>query len=275
MKEEQNPPKKTLQQEKLFKAEEILRKRKHLATKDDIKRIKQSKFKYEGKKVITDDVKKLKSLEIIPPIPKEELNDYYIEPVTIEYYVPKDSRFINEIRFLYIPLIDPPYEERYPILNDCMNKNIFFDIINVLNEYPEHTTTILDSYKERFSLLEKINHSLRDARSNPELYKTAFYLCETLLKYEPTIAYLEVLGDYISWDLNWLIRKLNEHKISFSAEDDTVAYLIKRRNIYWEENQLPYDERFEILAALFFDQAYPNRGLSIEEQDFFYNIFNR
>lgn len=261
--------------EEIIKSEEVLQKRKQLATKSDIKKIQQSKFKYEGKKVITDDVKKLKSLEIVPSIPKEELYDYYVEPVLIEYYVPKDSKFINEVRYLYIPLIDPPFVEKYSILNEMIKKNTFFDVIQVMNEYPEHTTIILESYRELFPFLERINQSLKDAKRSPELYKTAFFLCETLLKYEPTLAYLEVLGDYISWDLNWLIRKLNEYKIPFSAEDDTVAYLIKRRNMYWEENQLPYDERFEILVALFFDQAYPNRGLNIEEQSFFYNIFNR
>lgn len=275
MNEKEEVQKRKIFPEEIIKSEEVLYKRKQLATKGDIKRIKQAKFKYEGKKVVTDDVKKLKSLEVVPKIPKEEIYDYYVEPVLIEYYVPKDSKFINEIRYLFIPLIDPPFDDRYPILNQAMKKNIFFDIINVLNDYPEHTSLILESYKNTFNFIERISQTLKEAKNNPELYKTAFYLCETIIKYEPTLAYLEVLGDYISWNLNWLIRKLNENKIPFSAEDDTVTYLIKRRNLYWEENQLPYDERFEILAALFYDQAYPNRGLTLEEKDFFYDIFNK
>jgi hypothetical protein len=262
-------------EDEIIKSEEVLQKRRHLATKGDIKRIQKAGYKYEGRKVVTDDVKKLKSLEVEPKISIEERIDYYVEPVWIEYYVPKDSRFITEIRYLYIPLIDPPFDERYPLLNEMMNKNLFFDVVNVLNEHPEHTSIILESYQETFHFFEKISQAIKEAKYNPESYRTAFYLCETMMKFEPTIAYLEVLGDYISWNLNWLIRKLNELHIEFSAEDDTVSYLIKRRNIYWEENQLPYDERFEILAALFYDQAYPNRGLTIEEQDFFFNIFNK
>ncbi|MFN3605135.1 MAG: hypothetical protein ACK4UJ_10530 [Leptonema sp. (in: bacteria)] len=273
MSEEIRTPKKKLFSEEIIKSSETLQSKKRLSTKGEIKKIKQAKFKYEGKKVITDDVKKLKSLEVVPSIPKEELNDYYVEPVTIEYYVPKDSKFINEVRYLYIPLIDPPFDEKYPILNEKMKKNSFFSIIEVLEEYPEYTSLILESYRDIFSFLERIEESLKEARSNPEFYKTCFYLCERIFKFEPTLAYLEILGDYISWDLNWLIRKLNENKIKFSAEDDTIAYLIKRRNLYWEENQLPFDERFEILAALFYDLAYPNRGLSIEEQDMFFHIF--
>ncbi len=265
--------KKKLFPEEKIKSEEVLQRKRQLATRGDIKRIQKAGYKYEGKKVVTDDVKKLKSLEVEPKISSEEKIDYYVEPVWIEYYVPKDSRFITELRYLYIPLIDPPYDEKYPILNNIMKNNQFCDIENILNEYPQYTSTILESYQETFSFHERISLFLREARHNPESYKKVFYLCETLMKFEPTLAYLEILGDYISWNINWLIRKLNLLNIKFSAEDDTVAYLIKRRNIYWEENQLPYDERFEILAALFFDQAYPNRGLTIEEQDFFYNIF--
>ncbi|MCS7205603.1 MAG: hypothetical protein NZ853_07890 [Leptospiraceae bacterium] len=261
--------------DEIIRSEDVLYKRKRLATKGDIKRIRKESFRYEGKKVITDDVKKLKSLDIVPKIPREEIYDYYVEPIKIEYYIPKDSKFKTEIRYLYIPLIDPPFDERYPILNEAMKKNRFLDVIEVINEYPEHTTTILESYRETFTYHEQISNLMKEARRNPESYRTVFYLCETLMKFEPTLAYLEVLGDYITWNLNWLIRKMNELRISFSAEDDTIMYLIKRRNIYWEENQLPFDERFEILAALFYDQAYPNRGLSIEEQDYFFGIFDK
>jgi hypothetical protein len=273
--QEKTPKKKKVFEDEIIKSEDVLYSRKQLATKGDIKRIQKAGFKYEGKKVVTDDVKKLKSLAVEPDLPIEEKYNYYVEPVWIEYYVPKESRFITEIRYLYIPLIDPPFDDRYPILNELMKKNRFCDLVNVLNDYPEHTTTILESYKDTFHFHEKVAQTLREARHNPESYKVVLYLCETIMKFEPTLAYLEVLGDYISWNINWLIRKLNELNIPFSCEDDTVAYLIKRRNIYWEENQLPYDERFEILAALFYDQAYPNRGLAIEDQDYFYDIFNK
>jgi hypothetical protein len=38
---------------------------------------------------------------------------------------------------------------------------------------------------------------------------------------------------------------------------------------------LEYDERFEILASLFFDQAYPHRGTSMAEDDFLFEMFDR
>jgi len=100
-----------------------------------------------------------------------------------------------------------------------------------------------------------------------EKYKTAFYLCELLIDYEPSIASLEFLGDFISWNLNWLVRRLNERGVEFTASDKVVSYFVKKRNIYWEESHLEYDERFEILAALFFEQAYPNRGLEDSDMD--------
>ncbi len=259
-----------------IKADDVLYQKRQLTTRGDLKRIQKAGYRHEGKKVVTDDVKKLKSLTVLPEeIDKQDVINYYVEPIRIEYYVPKDSKFKTEIRYLFIPLIDPPFDERYPILNEYIEKNLYFDVINIINEYPEHTSIILDSYKESLSIHERISTLLSESRKNPEHFKTIFYLNETLLKLEPTLAYLEVLGDYVSWDLNWLIRKLNKLKISFSAEDDTITYLIKRRNIYWEENNLPFDERFEILAALFYDQAYPNRGLSIEDKDYFYNIFDK
>jgi hypothetical protein len=47
------------------------------------------------------------------------------------------------------------------------------------------------------------------------------------------------------------------------------------RNIQREENNLPYDERFEILAALFYEQAFPNRGALIQGDDYYLDIFDK
>lgn len=256
-------------------SDEVLHQRRELATPGEIKRIQKAGVRHEGKKVVTDDVKKLKSLSVDPGIPDLDRIHYYVEPVRIEYYVPKDSRFVVETRYLYIPLIDPEPDERYPILNSCMEREKFFDIIEVVGEHSRYTTLILESYHETFTILESISRSVKDGRFNPESYRKAFYLTETMMKFEPTVASLEVLGDYISYNLNWLIRKLNSTGVDFAASDDTISYLIKRRNIRWEEKNLPEDERFEILAALFYDQAYPNRGLEFEEEDYFFDIFDK
>ena len=104
--------------------------------------------------------------------------------------------------------------------------------------------------------------------------KKIFYLIEILLEYEPSIAALEFLGPFQSWNVNWLIRKMNMSGVEITASDKTVSYLIKLRNVYWEENDLEYDENFEVLAALFYEQAYPNRGLTYEEEDYFFDIFD-
>lgn len=88
---------------------------------------------------------------------------------------------------------------------------------------------------------------------------------EALMKWEPTVATLEFLGPYTIYNLNWLIRKLNEAEEEFSLEDETISVLIKRRNEYWEENSLPIDEDFELFAALFYEQAFPHRGSEFED----------
>jgi hypothetical protein len=256
-------------------SDEVLHQRRELATRGDIKRIQKAGVRHQGKKVVTDDVKKLKSLSVDPGIPDLDRIHYYVEPVRIEYYVPKDSRFVVETRYLYIPLVDPEPSERYPLLTSYMEKTKFFDIIEVVNEHSRYTTLILGSYHETFTMLENISRAVKDGRFNPESYRKAFYLTEAMMKFEPTVASLEVLGDYISYNINWLIRRMNSLHVEIAASDDTIAYLIKRRNILWEEKGLPEDERFEILAALFYDQAFPNRGLEFEEEDYFFDIFDR
>lgn len=256
-------------------SDQVLHQKKDLATPGDLKRIQKAGVRHAGKKVVTDDVKKLKSLSVQPSIPDLDRIHYYVEPVKIEYYVPKDSRFVVETRYLYIPLIDPEKTEKYSILTAYMQKERFVDLIEVIAEYAQYTTLILESYHETFQIIENISKGVKDGRFNPENYRRAFYLTETMMKFEPTIASLEILGDYISYNINWLIRKMNMLQFDFAASDDTIAYLIKRRQVRWEEKNLPEDERFEILAALFYDQAFPNRGLSMGDDDYFYDIFEK
>lgn len=44
---------------------------KPLLNKSELRQIKKSRTRVEGKKVITDDVKKLKSLNVTPDLPKK------------------------------------------------------------------------------------------------------------------------------------------------------------------------------------------------------------
>lgn len=255
---------------------EIAMRKKELASRGELKRIQKAGVRVHGRKVITDDVNKLKSLAVTPAIPPSDIENYYVEPVRIEYYIPKESRFVTEVRYLYIPLVDPtPRPDVDEILEEHMDKNRFVDIVDLINNRPQYTTAILESYHETFEMYERLNQAIREAKRNKEAYRTAFYMVEALARHEPTTAALEILGEFQTWNINWLIRKMNEEKTEFSAEDTTISYLIKRRNIYYEQMGLPYDERFEILASLFYDQAFPNRGMEIGEEDFFFDIFDQ
>ncbi|MBL8019313.1 MAG: hypothetical protein JNM27_06590 [Leptospirales bacterium] len=250
--------------------------KRELATRSDLKTIKKAGVRVHGSKVVTDDVKKLKSLSEAPGIAPGALGNYYVEPVRIEYYIPKESKFAVETRSLYVPLIDPVIRPQDEVLKWASDKNRFVDLMEVMNEFPQTITGLLESYHEVLNLYEHISRVMRQAEAtDPELYRTAFYLCETLFEYEPTLAALEFMGDFLTYNLNWLVRKMNQLGVEFRASDKIVSYFIKLRNEYWEENNMDYDERFEILASLFFDQAYPHRGVSIVEEDFLFEVFDR
>ncbi len=250
--------------------------RKELASPGELKRLQRAGIKRHGQKVVADDVNKLKSLSVTPQL-EGEFSDHYIEPVRIEYYIPKESRFVTETRYLYVPLIDPEprTDPDDAVLRDHIEAEKFVDLLQVLGDYPQYTTLILDSYHETFHMYESLSRTMKDARADPEKYRTALYMVETLGQHEPTLAALEALGEFQSWNLNWLIRTMNERGIEFACADYTISYLIKRRNEYWEQSEMPFDERFEILASLFFDQAFPNRGLHIGEEDYFFDIFDK
>ncbi|MBX7056557.1 MAG: hypothetical protein K1X75_00735 [Leptospirales bacterium] len=249
---------------------------KEMTSLAELKRIKSARVRHEGRRIVTDDVKKLKSLSIEPRLPPGEYINYYVEPVRIEYYIPRESRFAVETRYLYVPLVDPTPRPQDVALREHMEQNRFVDIVDLMNERPIHITDILESYNSLMSLYESLSRAIQEAdQGKDESYRTAFYLVETLMDYEPSLAGLQFLGDFLSWDLNWLIRAMNALGVEFAASDRSIAYMIKKRNQYWEDNELPYDERFEILAALFFEQAFPNRGLNLQEEDYFYDIFDR
>lgn len=249
-----------------------------LSEGSDYKQIKKAGVRHGDAKIVTDDVNKLKSISIEPHLPDGDYINYYIEPVRIEYYIPKESRFAIETKYLYIPLIDPVPrpDPRDALLKEHIKNNEFFDLIEIMNEHPEYITDILDSYNSSMKLYESVSRAMLEVRDgNTDRYRSVFYLCELLIDYEPTLAALEHFGAFQSWNLNWLIRKINGLKLEFYAADKTVSYFIKLRNEHAEKNELDYDERFEILATLFFQQAFPNRGLENMKDDYFIDIFDR
>jgi hypothetical protein len=248
---------------------------KRMLNRTELRQIKKSRTRIQGKKVLTDDVKKLKSLRVTPDLSEEEIIHYYKEPIWIEYYIPKESRFALETKYLFIKLIDPvPREGRDKILQKAMEEDRIVDIHKLSAMRGKEADLIRNSYQNSLTMFETISDQLEQYENNGDanLLVPALYITETLMHFEPTLASLEILGDYCLYNMNWFIRKLNQAHIEFSLEDRNVLLLIKRRNIYWEENELPEDEDFDLFAALFFEQAYPHRGAEeLEEQDFLYN----
>ncbi|MCX7999583.1 MAG: hypothetical protein N3A69_11640 [Leptospiraceae bacterium] len=246
---------------------------KPMLNRSELRQIKKSRTRVQGKKVLTDDVKKLKSLKVTPDISPEEAIHYYKEPIWIEYYIPKESRFALEIKYLFIKLIDiEPRDGRDEYLREAIEKNEIVNVHQILKgkKTPEKEL-IMRSYQNSLSMFETIDDQLEQFHFTGDynLLLPALYITETLMLFEPTLASLEVLGNFCLYNMQWFIRKLNEGNVTFSLEDRNVLLLIKRRNEYWEEHNLPEDEDFELFAALFFEQAYPHRGAEqLEEQDF-------
>jgi len=237
---------------------------KPLLNKSELRQIKRSRTRIEGKKVLTDDVRKLKSLKVTPDLSPGEAIHYYREPIWIEYYIPKESRFAYETKYLFVRLSDPvPTNDPSDAeLKLAIQEKRIIDIWKYSHEHLDLKEFILNCYHSTKTMLETISliyWSFKETKNTEEL-KTACYLTEALLKYEPTLASLQLFRDYVIYNLNFFIRELNRAKVDFSMEDATVSLLIKRRNELWEEKKYVEDEDFDLLAALFFEQAFPNRG---------------
>ncbi|EMO75478.1 hypothetical protein LEP1GSC127_1898 [Leptospira kirschneri str. 200801925] len=164
-------------------------------------------------------------------------------------------------------MIDPKPGPKDVILQEAISKEEFIDVLDVMFRHPEKENLIRNSYVNTFSFLESISANYKQFLKTKDVYdlRVPLFHTEALMKWEPTVATLEFLGPYTIYNLNWLIRKLNEMEEEFSLEDETISLLIKRRNEYWEENSLPIDEDFELFAALFYEQAFPHRGSEFED----------
>lgn len=177
--------------------------------------------------------------------------NYYIEPVEIEVYLKKAGKVRTIIKDLYIELIDvkPKNEHSTKTFNYFIEKDQPIDLMEIMNIFPEFITAIFDSYYQHISLYEKLSmHFKAGLTGSTDSLRQALYLSELLLKYEPTLASANYLGNFQTYNLNYLIRKLNTVKQDFLLEDGTVFYLIKRqRDAY--ANQPP-DREFEKLVEL-------------------------
>jgi len=218
-------------------------------------------LRIDSSKISFTDINKLKKLPVTPYIEEGKENDFYIEPVTIEYYIPKESRFATETKFLYIELYDPKAlnDTQKEVMGFFMAKDEPIDVMEVMNNFPQHFEKIFDSYNMRFDLHEKMSmeYKLGLSGENKVAIRRALYLNEVMRKGEPKLAALEILGDYTTYNINWCIRFCNKNNIEHTVEDKTVEYLLKLHRMKHEDENRAIDERFEILAGIYMDQAFP------------------
>lgn len=213
-----------------------------------------------GARVVTENVAALKAIETVPKIASAESDNYYKEPVTIEYYIPKESRFAYQVKYLYIPLFDPePRNDNAKlVLNHFKELNEPIDLMKVMDEFPQFLVRMLDYLSPQMGIIENMSRGIQDGLSGEsDAFKRALYTCEVLRKFEPSIVALEIVGDYTTFNINWLIRKLNSLQVEFSLEDPTVEFLMRRYRQIADERGEIIPERFEILAQIYLDQAFP------------------
>ncbi|MCX7631731.1 MAG: hypothetical protein N2Z22_00200 [Turneriella sp.] len=221
-----------------------------------------------GVRVVTENIAVLKALEAVPKIARAESDNYYKEPVTIEYYIPKESRFAYQVKYLYIPLYDPePKNDNQRLVMDFFRKiNEPIDPMKAMDEFPQFMVKMLDYLSPQMGMIESLSRNIQDGlRGDANAFRRALYTCEVLRKFEPSIVSLEILGDYTVYNINWLIRKLNSLQVEFSLEDPTVEYLIQRYRYFAAQNGETISERFEILAQIYLDQAFPFYGEELED----------
>jgi len=176
---------------------------------------------------------------------------YYIEPVEIEIYLKKAGIVRTIIKDLKIELIEvePNNEQSREIFDLFKSMDEPIDLMEVQNNFPQYIKFIYDSYYKNMELFEKLSMHFKSGLAGiNESWRSALYFTELLLKYEPTVAATEILGNFNTYNLIYLINKLNELGEKFLLEDSTVYYLIKRRNEAYKDK--PSDREFEKLVEL-------------------------
>jgi hypothetical protein len=177
--------------------------------------------------------------------------NYYVEPVEIEIYLKKAGIVRTIIKDLKIQLIDveSSNDKSAEIFKLFKEMDEPVDLMEVQNYFPQYIKIIYDSYYKNMELFEKLSMHFKSGLSGiRDSWRSALYFTELLLKYEPTVASTEVLGNFNTYNLNYIIKKLNVLEEKFLLEDSTVYYLIKRRNEFFKGS--PPDREFEKLVEL-------------------------
>jgi hypothetical protein len=181
----------------------------------------------------------------------KDKNNYYVEPVEIEIYLKKAGKVRTIIKDLNIELVDvkPINKHSEKVFNHFISKDEPIDLMEVMNIFPEYMSVIFDSYYQHINLFEKLSMYFKNGMAGSiDSWRLALYFVELLIKYEPTIASSNILGDFQTHNLNYLIRKLNSLNQKFLLEDATVEYLIKRH--YEAHEGQPRDREFDKLVEL-------------------------
>lgn len=182
--------------------------------------------------------------------PPEKTN-FYVEPVEIEIYLKKSGKVRTIIKDMYVELIEvePHNEHSVRIFQHFREIESPIDLIEIMNIFPEYIKPIYESYYQHMDLFEKLSMHIQSAAGGSiDSLRLSLYFIELLIKYEPTVAAIDYIGDFQTYNLNYLIKKLNTLNESFLLEDSTVAYLIKRRNKAWEGRTR--DREFDKLVEL-------------------------
>jgi hypothetical protein len=181
----------------------------------------------------------------------ERGKNYYVEPVEIEIYLKKAGKVRTIIKDLFIELIDvkPINAKSTEIFDFFRTQSEPIDLMEVQNQFPETIKIIYDSYYQNMDLFEKLSMHFKSGLSgSTDSWRQSLYFTELLIKYEPTLASTQAIGDFQTYNLNYLIIKLNELGENFLLEDSIVKYLIKRK-IFSYEGQ-PRDKEFDKLVEL-------------------------
>lgn len=183
-------------------------------------------------------------------IPENRIN-YYMEPVEIEIYFKKAGTVKTIIKELFIELIDPvpgfPTAER--IFTFYREQDQPIDIIDAQNNFPEIILPVTNSYFHHMDLYDKLSYHIQTGLAGShDGWRQALYFTELLMKFEPSLASLEHIGDFHTYNLNYLIRKMNSLNEQFLLEDSTVMYLITRQRKAHEDD--PPDKEFDKLVEL-------------------------
>ncbi len=182
---------------------------------------------------------------------QKDRSNHYVEPVEIEIYLKKAGKVRTIIKDLFIELVDviPGNKHAEKIFEYFRGKEEPIDLMEVMNIFPEYMTIIFDSYYQHTALYEKLSMHFKSALGGSiDSWRQSLYFVELLMKYEPTIASSNYLGDFQTHNLNYLIRKLNSLEQTFLLEDSTVTYLIKRH--YRAHEGEPRDREFDKLVEL-------------------------